>query len=90
MRSGARRFGEYWGARPAGWPRRSPPMKSTRTFKGSWFVSTIVAVIIIGEVVAWELSSRYGLRAHPLTVAFLCAGLVAAITAVLYEDARIG
>ena len=65
-------------------------MKATnRKFNGSWFVVAMVVAIIIGEVVVWEISSRYGIRSNPVVVAFLCAGLVAAITSVLYEGADI-
>jgi hypothetical protein len=65
-------------------------MKTTRTFKGSWFLSAIVVAILIGEIVAWEVSSRLGIRNNPLVVAFLAMGLVAAIASVLYEGADIG
>jgi hypothetical protein len=60
-------------------------MKANRTFKDSGFIYAIVGAIIVGEIVAWEVATRFGFRANPLTVAFLCAGLVAAITAVLYD-----
>jgi hypothetical protein len=65
-------------------------MKTLRTFKGSWFLLAIVAAIIVGEVLAWEISSFYGLQANPVTVGFLATGLVAAIAAVLYDGADIG
>ena len=65
-------------------------MKTARTFKGSWFVFALVAAIVLGEVIAWEISSRLGVRSNPIVVGFLCAGLVAAITSVLYEGADIG
>jgi hypothetical protein len=66
-------------------------MKATRpTFKGSWFLAAVVAAILIGEVVAWEISSHFGMRNNPWVVAFLCAGLVAAIASVLYDGADIG
>jgi hypothetical protein len=65
-------------------------MKTLRTFKDRWFLLAIVATIIVGEVIAWELSARFGLRNNPVLVAILCTGLVAAITAVLYDGADIG
>jgi hypothetical protein len=65
-------------------------MKTLRTFKDRWFLLAIVATIIVGEVIAWELSARFGLRNNPFLVAILCTGLVAAITAVLYDGADIG
>jgi hypothetical protein len=66
-------------------------MKATRrTFKGSWFLVAVVVAVLVGEIVAWEVSSHYGLRNNPLVVAFLCAGLVAAIASVLYDGADIG
>ena len=64
-------------------------MKTARTFKGSWYLIAMVAAIIIGEVVAWGLADRLSVRANPLTVAFLCVGLVVAFAMVLYEDADI-
>ena len=70
----------------------APPltMKAIRKFKGSWFTLALVAAIIVGEVAAWEIANAYGFRAHPLVVAFLCIGLVTAITSVLYENVDIG
>jgi hypothetical protein len=65
-------------------------MKTLRTFKGSWFALAIVAAIIVGEVVAWEISTLYGLRANPITVGFLCTGLVTALAIVLYDGTDIG
>lgn len=66
-------------------------MKATHPkFKGSWFVVAIVVTILIGEVIAWEVSTRLGVRNNPLVVAFLCAGLVAAIVSVLYEGEDLG
>jgi hypothetical protein len=64
-------------------------MKTTRTFKGSWFLLAVAVVIIVGEVIAWGLVNTYGLRANPLVIGFLCAGLVAAFASVLYEDADV-
>ena len=64
-------------------------MKTTRTFKGSWFLLTLAVTIIVGEIIAWGVVNVYGLRANPLTVGFLCAGLVAAFASVLYEDAEV-
>jgi hypothetical protein len=65
-------------------------MKITHTFKGSWFLLAMIVAILIGEIVAWEVSSRLGIRNNPLVVAFLCMGLVAAIASVLYEGADLG
>jgi hypothetical protein len=65
-------------------------MKTLRTFKGSWFFLAIVVAIIVGEVVAWEISTIYGARANPVTVAFLAIGLVAAMAMVLYDGEDIG
>ena len=63
---------------------------SHRVFRGSWFLVALVATILIGEIVAWEVSSHFGLRNNPLVVAFVCAGLVGAIASVLYDGADIG
>lgn len=65
-------------------------MKTIRTFKGSWFGFAIVAAIVVCEFVAWEVSRVYGLRANPLTVAFLAMGLVAVGASILYHDTDIG
>jgi len=65
-------------------------MKTTRTFKNSWFLLAIVVGIVIGEVIAWEVASRFGVRSHPFVVGMLSVGLVAAIVSVLYEDMDIG
>jgi hypothetical protein len=64
-------------------------MKTARTFKGSWYLLSMAVAIIVGEVVAWGIADRFNLRANPLTVAFLCIGLVVAFAMVLYEDADI-
>ena len=66
-------------------PPGHPPMKTTRRFNGSWFMFAMVATIIVGEVIAWELANVYHLRANPVVVGFMCAGLVAAIASVLYD-----
>ena len=65
-------------------------MKKLRKFSNSWFGIALVMGIIVGEIVAWELSSRFGLRSNPLVVGFVCVGLVTAITSVLYEGVDIG
>ncbi|WP_414664782.1 hypothetical protein [Horticoccus sp. 23ND18S-11] len=65
-------------------------MKTTRRFRPSWFMLAIAAAIVVGEVAAWEFTSAYGIRMNPLVVGFLCIGLVAAITSVLYEGIDIG
>ena len=71
-------------------PIRPTPMKTARTFKGSWFLFAMVVAILIGEIVAWEVSNRLGIRNSPLVVAFLSMGLVAAVASVVYEDADVG
>lgn len=65
-------------------------MKATRKFKNSWFLTAIVVAILAGELIAWEISSRFGVRSNPLVVAFLCTGLIAAMVSVLYEGVDIG
>jgi hypothetical protein len=65
-------------------------MKTLRTFKGSWFITAIVVAILIGEEIAWEVSSRLGIRNNPFVVAIHCTGLVAGIATVLYDGADIG
>ncbi len=65
-------------------------MKRLRKFSNSWFGIALVTVIIVGEIVAWEVSTRFGVRSHPIVVGFLCVGLVTAITSVLYEGVDIG
>jgi hypothetical protein len=65
-------------------------MKITHTFKTSWFLFAIAVAIILGEIVAWEVSSHFGIRNNPFVVAFLAVGLVAALISVLYEGVDIG
>lgn len=65
-------------------------MKTTHTFKGSWFIGAMLAAIVLGEIAAWKISTLYALHANPIVVAFVCAGLVAGIASVLFEDADIG
>lgn len=62
-------------------------MKTARTFKGPWFLFAVVAAILVGEAIAWELSGYLGFRNNPFVVAFICIGLVTAIVSVLYKDA---
>jgi hypothetical protein len=64
-------------------------MKTTRTFKGSRLLLAMAVMIVIGEVIAWKVANVYGLKANPLTVGFLCAGLVAVFASVLYQDADV-
>ena len=65
-------------------------MKTSHTFKGTWFIGAMLAAIIVGEFVAWKIHTLYALHANPIVVAFVCAGIVAGITSVLFEDADIG
>lgn len=64
-------------------------MKATRKFKPSWFLTGLAVAILVGELIAWEVSSRFGLRSNPVFVAFLSVGLVAAMVSVLYEGVDI-
>lgn len=76
------------GAREAAFRRRRTlPMKTARTFKGSWFLVAVVAAILVGELGAWELSSYFGWQNNPLLVGFISVGLVSAIASVLFEGA---
>ena len=61
-------------------------MKTTHTFKGSWFGLAIVAAIVVGEVVAWQLSNGLDFRFNPITVAFGAAGLVAVVASMVCDD----
>src|SRR5688500_18171395 len=45
-------------------------MKTTPTFKGSWFGLAMVAAILAWELVACHLSTRLGFVFNPITVAF--------------------
>ncbi len=65
-------------------------MKTTRTFKGSWFLGAVVATIAIGEFVAWKIGEINGHHLSPVTVAFVCAGLVAAAASVIFDGADLG
>jgi hypothetical protein len=65
-------------------------MKTTGTFKTSWFLFAIVVAIVIGEIIAWEAANHFGLRNNPLVVAVMATGLVAAFVSVLYEGIDIG
>lgn len=86
VRSGRRGFRRYLSQRCTA----HHSMKTTRKrFNGSWFIVAIVGAIIVGELVATVMASAYNLRANPLVVAFLSAGLVAAIASVFYEGADI-
>lgn len=63
------------------------PMKTAPIFKGSWFLCAVALVISIAEFAAWMASCYLGFSNHPLVVAFLAAGLVAAMAAILYDGA---
>jgi hypothetical protein len=64
-------------------------MKTARTFKGSWFMFSIVVAIVVGEFIAWQISNSYGLRVNPVVVGFVSAALVVAIASVLYDGCDI-
>jgi hypothetical protein len=68
------------------WPVAPEIMKSTHTFKGSWFGLAIVATIVVAELVAWQLSDRLDSGFNPITVAFAAAGLVALVASVVCDD----
>ena len=65
-------------------------MKTTRTFKQSWFAFAIVAAIAVGELVAWKLNDVLGTSLNPLTVAAVSTGLVAVATSIIYDGVDIG
>ena len=49
----------------------------------------IVVAIVLGEFIAWQISSSYGLRVNPVVVGFVSAALVVAIASVLYDGCDI-
>ncbi len=65
-------------------------MKTTRTFKGSWFILAMIVAIALGELIAWQASQFFGFRLHAITVAFVCIGLVQVVATLLYDDTDIG
>jgi uncharacterized membrane protein YeaQ/YmgE (transglycosylase-associated protein family) len=60
-------------------------MKTTRTFKGSWFLLAVVAGVVACEIAAWELATLSGVRISPITAAFVGAGIVAVFASVIYD-----
>jgi len=64
--------------------------KTTRKFKGSLFLLAIVAAVTVGEIIAWKLSSAYGVRISPIVAGGIGIGTVLLITSVLFEDADLG
>jgi hypothetical protein len=65
-------------------------MKTAPRFKGSWILFAIAATIVAFEAAAWFLSSSYGFRVHPLTVAFVAMGAVAVTASIVYHDVDLG
>jgi uncharacterized membrane protein len=65
------------------------PMKTTHKFKGSWYLTSIVIAVIIGELTASVVSQAYSLRTNPVFIAFLCAGAVSVGAMILFKDAEI-
>jgi hypothetical protein len=65
-------------------------MKKARTFKASWFFLAVLVAIVIGEVFVKQISDLAGIRLNGVTVAFLCTGLVAVVTSLLYDGADMG
>lgn len=65
-------------------------MKTTRTFKGSWFIFAMIVAIALGELIAWQVSKFFGFQLHAVTVAFLSVGVVQIVALLLYDDADIG
>lgn len=64
-------------------------MKTTHKFKGSWYVSSMIAVIIVGELIAAAVANLSSLTLSPVVVAFACAGLVALAAMIFFKDAEI-
>jgi hypothetical protein len=69
--------------------RDTVPMKTNHRFNGSWFMVALLAAVVIGELVATQLTRHFGFRASPIVVAFLSAGIAAAFASVIYHDADI-
>ena len=64
-------------------------MKTTRTFKGSWFLFAVIAGVAACEIAAWELATLYGVRISPLTAAFVGAGIVGVFASVIYDGLEV-
>ena len=60
------------------------------SFKESWFLCTIAGAIILGEIIAWKIAGLCGVRINPVTVAFVCTGIVAVVTSLRYEGEYLG
>lgn len=65
--------------------RNTPP----RSF-GRWLMIVSVIAVLVGEVIAWEVSNALGIRNNPLVVGVLSVGLVAAIASLLFDGADLG
>jgi hypothetical protein len=64
-------------------------MKTTRTFKGSWFILAVAIAIVVAEVVAWKMSGLFSFHFSPVTVAFAAAGLVAVAASLIFEGTEV-
>ena len=64
-------------------------MKTTHKFKGSWYLSSMLVAIVLGELIAWAIASLYSLQASPIIVAFICAGIVALGAMIFFNDAEL-
>ncbi len=53
--------------------------------KARWLVASMVAAVIIGEIVAAKVAETFTIRVPAVPVAAVCVGLVAAVVALLYD-----
>lgn len=60
-------------------------MKMIKHLRTSWLLAAMAAAVVIGELLAWQISQHFGLRFPPVPVAALAVGSVAAFVAWQYD-----
>lgn len=60
-------------------------MKTFHTLKARWLLTAMLAAVVVGETIAWQISEALGIRFDPTAVAAVCVGAVAVVVAAIYD-----
>jgi hypothetical protein len=60
-------------------------MKTFHTLKARWLLAAMAGTVIVGETIAWFVTSMFHWRFPVMAVAAVCIGLVAVVVTEFYD-----